>query len=78
MAALHIRDLDASVLLALKRRAGHNHRSLSGEVRAILEQAIREPVTTDAPTTVRRRTLALHTVEVGGSTTWSRDDIYDG
>jgi plasmid stability protein len=67
MPALHIRDVDDAVLAALKAQAERNHRSLQGEVRSILEQA----VAAAAPK------LALKTVHVGGSATFSRDDMYD-
>jgi plasmid stability protein len=39
MANLLVRDLDAGVLARLKEQARRNHRSLQGEVRAILEEA---------------------------------------
>jgi plasmid stability protein len=39
MAQLLVRDLDPAVLARLKDQARQNHRSLQGEVRAILEAA---------------------------------------
>jgi plasmid stability protein len=39
MAQLLVRDLDLKVVERLKEQARRNHRSLQGEVRAILEQA---------------------------------------
>jgi plasmid stability protein len=39
MAQLLVRDLDAGVVARLKEQARQNHRSLQGEVKAILEQA---------------------------------------
>jgi antitoxin FitA len=39
MPQLLIRDLDSKVVARLKERACQNHRSLQGEVKAILEEA---------------------------------------
>lgn len=41
MASLVVRNLDRSVIKALKKRAGRNGRSLEAEHRAILETALR-------------------------------------
>lgn len=41
MAQVLIRDLDPEVLETLKERARRNHRSLQGELKAILEVAAR-------------------------------------
>lgn len=41
MAQLLVRDLDDAVLDRLKERARHNHRSLQGEAKAILEASAR-------------------------------------
>ncbi len=71
MSAVHIRDIPAETLVALKRLARMHHRSLQGELRAILERAARmAPVEEDAPK------LSLVTVRVGGSGSWRRKDIY--
>ena len=51
MAQLLVRDLDPRVLTRLKEQARQNHRSLQGEVKAILEQA--------AATATRDEALAL-------------------
>jgi plasmid stability protein len=72
MAALHIRDLDDSVVSRLKERAARHNRSLQREVKTILEKAV-------APPTGRRagRTkLKLHTVHIASGATYSRDEIY--
>ena len=42
MATLTIRNLDDSVVKALKKRATENHRSLEAELRIVLSQASRE------------------------------------
>jgi hypothetical protein len=39
MAQILVRDLDDAVVARLKERARDNHRSLQGEVKAILEEA---------------------------------------
>jgi antitoxin FitA len=39
MAQILVRDLDEAVVVRLKERARDNHRSLQGEVKAILEEA---------------------------------------
>ena len=41
MAQVLIRDLDPEVIEALKRRAKEHNRSLQGELKTILEQAVR-------------------------------------
>ena len=41
MAQVLIRDLDPEVIEALKRKARENRRSLQGELKTILEQAVR-------------------------------------
>lgn len=51
MAQLLVRDLDPAVVARLKERARQNHRSLQGEVKAILEQA--------AETATREEALAM-------------------
>ncbi len=43
MAALSIRDLDDEVKYRLHSRAARHGRSMEAEVRAILEEAVREP-----------------------------------
>lgn len=48
MAQLLVRDLDAAVVARLKERAKQNHRSLQGEVRAILEEAAAQATRAEA------------------------------
>ena len=54
MAAINVRQLDDDVVRRLKRRATGNNRSLEGEVRQILEDAVHD----DTPGR-RRSFLAL-------------------
>ena len=51
MVQLLVRDLDPAVVARLKEQARQNHRSLQGEVKAILEQA--------AATATRDEALAM-------------------
>jgi plasmid stability protein len=44
MAAVHIRDLDDDVKDRLRVRAARNGRSMEAEIRAILTDAVSEPV----------------------------------
>lgn len=49
MPTLTVRNIPAPVVARLKARAARNHRSLNGEVAALLERAVlREPADTEA------------------------------
>ena len=71
MKSLHVRGIDKSVLDRLRRLAQLHHRSLQGELRAILEQAALR-----VPETEPGEDLELITVAAGSPTNWSRDEIY--
>ena len=71
MKSIHIRNIDPEVLTALKRLARSHHRSLQGELRAILEREARL-----APDEATEQPLQLHTVNTDNTGTWSRDEIY--
>ncbi len=71
MSSIHIREIDSNTLHALKRLARRHHRSLQGELHAILERAARM-----APPDEEARMLDLVTVKTGHTTSWSRDEIY--
>jgi len=60
-----------TTLEALKRLARSHHRSLQGELHAILERAAKM-----APPDNEVRALNLVTVTTGHTTSWSRDEIY--
>ncbi len=83
MSALAIRDLDDSVVEVLKHRASRHHRSLAGEVRAILTDVANGVPVAQAGLPVdeiaRRQCLMEGIVmsTVPGNGTWSRDEIYD-
>ena len=71
MSSIHIREIASDTLHALKRLARSHHRSLQGELHAILERAARM-----APPDEADRMLNLVTVKTGHTTSWSRDEIY--
>ncbi len=72
MAALHVRELPAEVVAALKRRAAKHHRSLQGELHAILDRAAR-----DAPPADALPPLKLKLSSQRRDDAWSREDFYD-
>jgi len=71
MKSLHIRDVDERVLANLHRLAKRHHRSVQGEVRAILEAASRY-----APADDLDESLDLVTTDTGRTASWSRRDMY--
>ncbi|MFO7780402.1 MAG: hypothetical protein R6W94_02110 [Spirochaetia bacterium] len=73
MKSLHIRDVDEATLARLRRLAALHHRSLQGEVRALLEEAARR-----APEVGDDASLPITTVSVGVEGSLRREDIYDG
>jgi plasmid stability protein len=73
MPAVHIRNLDDSVIEALKRRAAQSHRSLEAELRVILEAAASEE---GGKPRRRTRRLRLRTVSIGALAGYGRDEIY--
>lgn len=70
MNAVHITQIHPDTISALKRLARCNHRSLQGELRAILERAARM-----APDTAKDE-FRLVTVKTGCAGSWSREEIY--
>jgi plasmid stability protein len=72
MPSLHVRDLPEAVVEALKRRARVHHRSLQGEVQAILEEAARA-----APPAEGYPPLELEMSRQASARPWTREDIYD-
>jgi plasmid stability protein len=72
MVALNIRNVPEPVAAALRERAGRHGRSLQQELLSILESAAAEPASpATAPPPIR-----LTTVRTGGTSTWSREEIY--
>jgi plasmid stability protein len=72
MVAFHIRNVPGPIAAALRERARRHRRSLQQELLAILESAAAEP----APGSGSLPALRLTTVNTGGSSTWSRGEIY--
>ena len=72
MAAVSIRHLDDSVVRALKIRASKNHRSLEGELRAILEQAARRGTDSSPPPPLR-----IEVVHVPVDHDYGREVLYE-
>lgn len=70
MKSILIRDVEPEILDKIKRLARSHRRSLQGEIHAILDQAARL-----APEETRT-TLELVTVNTGGTSRWSREEIY--
>jgi plasmid stability protein len=70
MKSVLIRDIPDQTLSILKRRAKENHRSLQGELHALLSQATRMPEAT-------KNAFKLKTVRTCGQQNWSRGAIYD-
>ena len=71
MPGVHVRDVPPETLRALSRRARAHHRSVQGEIRAILDAAARA-----APPEQGYPPIRLHHVEVGSGVPWNREDIY--
>jgi plasmid stability protein len=71
MKSIHIRNIDAETLERLKRLARNHHRSLQGELRAILTKAAEM-----APSDTTEDEFKIVTVNTGGTSTWSREEIY--
>lgn len=69
--SLHIRDVPEPVVAALRERAVRHGHSMQRELRQILKAAATTPVAPEALAPVR-----LTTVRTGGSSTWSREEIY--
>ena len=72
MVAFNVRDVPGPVAAALRERARRHGRSLQQELLAILEAAAVEPVS--APASLPP--LQLTMVNSGGSSAWSRAEIY--
>jgi plasmid stability protein len=70
--AIHVRNVPDPVIAALRERAARKGRSMQQELLAILEAAAREAPVPDAVGPIQ-----LRTVRVGGSGSWSREEIYD-
>lgn len=72
MTSIHLREVPAPVVAALKRRAKTHHRSLQGELHAILEAAAKS-----APPSEGLGPLQLHLSKSTATRSWTREEIYN-
>jgi len=72
MKSIHIRDIDQKTLRGIKLLAKLHHRSMQGELKAILSEAAKR-----LPADLEEDELDLVKVETGGSGRWRREDIYN-
>lgn len=72
MPAIHVRDVPADVLAALKERAARGGRSMQKEVLAILIRAAQDPL---PPQKVAP--IELRTTKAGGRQAFDRESMYD-
>ena len=70
MSSVLIRNVDDAIVASLKERARKNRRSLQGELKSILEAAVRPRPGT------RRQALKIHIVDVESRQGYSREEIY--
>ncbi len=71
MKSIHIRDVPEATLERLKLRAVRHHRSLQGELQALLAEAAKQVEVEGAVE------FSLNTVRTKGTQNWSREGIYD-
>lgn len=71
MKSLHIRGVPEHTVDRLKRRAARHHRSLQGELLALLEEAAKQSPTSD------EEAFELLTVRTCGQQHWTREEIYE-
>jgi plasmid stability protein len=72
MKSIHIRNIDPQALQRLKKLAELHHRSMQGELKAIIEDAVRR-----VPDASQDEDLDLITVSTGNVEKWSREDYYE-
>lgn len=72
MKSVHIRDVDDTLIRKVKTLAALHHRSMQGELKAIIEEAARK-----VPEDAEEGDLEIITVSTGNTGSWKRDDIYD-
>ena len=71
MKSIHIRDIDPEVLQRLKKLAEMHHRSMQGELKTIITEAVRK-IPADEPA----EGLDLVTVATNNQQAWTREDYY--
>lgn len=70
MKSILIRDLDPKTYNAIRKLAQAHHRSVQGELHAILDRAAKMAPAAEEPE------LELITVSTGIESGWSREEIY--
>lgn len=75
MPSLNIRNVDDAIVSRLKTRAARHHRSLQGELKTILEEAVSQK--REAGAKGGQNKLRLRTVRLGGKVSYSRSTIYE-
>ena len=69
--SLSVKSVPEHVAERLRRRAARNHRSLQGELHEIVERAAEH-----APPAAEEPRFEIITVDTGGTSSWSREDLY--
>jgi len=72
MPSLSIKDVPEPLLEAIRRRAARNHRSLQGELMALIVQAAAEPVTQDAAATVPATRKSIEQIAAEHRARWQQ------
>lgn len=71
MTAIHVRNVPATVVAALRERAERHGQSMQQEIRQVLERAAAE-----RPGPQETEPLRLTTVRTATTSTWRREEIY--
>jgi len=71
MKSIHIRDIDPEILQRLKKLAEMHHRSMQGELKTIITEAVRRIPEADPD-----EELDLVTVSTKNQHPWKREDYY--
>ena len=70
MKSILLRGVSDEMMERLKARARQHHRSLQGELHAVLEAALNTPTSSGGD-------FPLKTVRTSNSSRWSREEIYE-
>lgn len=71
MPAIHVRNVSAGTISALRERAHRHGHSMQQEIREILDAAATEPLTTETPPPID-----LVTTHTDTKSTWRREEMY--
>lgn len=75
MPNLSIKDVPETLAEKLRQRAARNHRSLQGELMALLDAAANEPMATTTRSTAASAPLPTHVVTTDAPATADQDDL---